>query len=59
MIARGPGGPVINPGSVLGVSGIPTSYSFAMVDSEILAFQLFDIRTGRETRCEPLFLAEE
>jgi putative phosphoesterase len=59
MIDRGPSGTVINPGSVLGVPGVPTSYSFAVVDPDILAFRLFDIRTGREIRRDPVFLAEE
>jgi putative phosphoesterase len=59
MIVRGPRGTVINPGSVLGVPGVPTSYSFAVVDPEELAFRLFDIRTGREIRRDPVFLAEE
>jgi putative phosphoesterase len=59
MIGRGPCGTVINPGSVLCVPGIPTSCSFAVMDSEILAVGLFDIRTGREIRRDPIFLAEE
>jgi putative phosphoesterase len=59
MIHRGPCGTVLNPGSVLGVPGIPTSYSFAVVDPEILAFRLFDIRTGREIRRDALFRFEE
>src|SRR5947209_14314773 len=37
MIDRGPCGTAINPGSVLGVPGVQTSYSFAVVDPEILA----------------------
>jgi hypothetical protein len=59
MIDRGPSGTVINPGSVLGVPGVQTSYSFAVVDPDILAFRLFDIRTGREIRRDPVFLAGE
>lgn len=59
MIDRGPVGTVINPGSVLGVPGVPTSYSFAVVDPEILEFRVFDIRTGREIRRDPIFLAGE
>ena len=59
MIGRGPCGTVINPGSVLGVPGVQTSYSFAVVDPEILAFRLFDIRTGREIRRDPVFHSEE
>jgi putative phosphoesterase len=58
MIARGPCGTLVNPGSVLRVPSVPTSYSFAVVDSEILAVRLFDIRTGREIRRDPVFLAE-
>lgn len=59
MISRGPCGAILNPGSVLGVLGIQTSYSFAVVEPELLAFRLFDIRTGREIRRDPVFLAEE
>ena len=59
MIDRGPRGTVINPGSVLGVPGVSTSYSFAVVDPETLEFRLFDIRTGREIRRDPIFLAGE
>jgi len=60
MVGRGRRGTVINPGSVVGVSGTATSYSFALLDSaEILAFHLFDIRTGREIRREPVFCSED
>jgi len=59
MIGRGPCGTVINPGSVLGVPGVQTSYSFALLDLENLAFRLFDIRTRREIRRDPVSLAEE
>jgi hypothetical protein len=30
-----------------------------VVEPELLAFRLFDIRTGREIRRDPVFLAEE
>jgi predicted phosphodiesterase len=53
MIDRGPDGTVINPGSILRVAGIPTSYTFAVLDPDILAFQVYDIRTGREIRRDP------
>ena len=59
MILRGPRGTIINPGSVLGVPGVQTSYSFAVVDSVSLAVRVFDIRTGREIRRDPVFLVEE
>ena len=32
MIDRGARGMVINPGSLLGVPGVPTSYTFAVLD---------------------------
>jgi predicted phosphodiesterase len=59
MIERGPKGTLINPGSVLGVPGVQTSYSFGVVEAENLAFRVFDIRTGREIRRDPVFLDEE
>jgi predicted phosphodiesterase len=59
MIGRGPRGTVINPGSVLRVPGVPTSYSFAVMDPEVLAVRLFDIRTGREIRRDPIVLVEQ
>jgi predicted phosphodiesterase len=59
MVVRGPRGTIINPGSVLGVPGVQTSYSFAVVDADGLAVRVFDIRTGREIRRDPVFLAEE
>jgi putative phosphoesterase len=59
MIDRSPLGTIINPGSVLGVSGIQTSYSFAIVETEDISVRIFDIRTGREIRRDPIFLADE
>jgi putative phosphoesterase len=59
MIDRGPRGMIINPGSVLGVPGVQTSYSFAVVDAADLSVRIFDIRTGREIRRDPVFLADE
>jgi putative phosphoesterase len=56
MIDRGPHGTIINPGSVLGVPGIQTSYSVAVVEPADLAVRVFDIRTGREIRRDPVFL---
>jgi putative phosphoesterase len=56
MIERGPGGTVINPGSVLGVPGIPTSYTFALLDTADHSVRIFDVRTGREVRREPIAL---
>lgn len=59
MIMRGPRGAVINPGSVSGVQGIPTSYTFAVVDSDRLAARIFDIRTGRATLRDSVFLDDQ
>src|SRR4051812_15080637 len=59
MIDRGPRGTIINPGSVLGVPGVQTSYSFAIVDSDALAVRIVEIGTGREIRRDPIFLADE
>ena len=58
MIDRGSGGTIINPGSVLGVPGIPTSYSFGVVDFPSLAVQFHEVRTGREIHRDPVFLAD-
>jgi putative phosphoesterase len=59
MIDRGPLGTIINPGSVLGVPGVQTSYSVAIVETEDVSVRIFDIRTGREIRRDPVFLADE
>jgi predicted phosphodiesterase len=59
MVIREPRGTIINPGSVSGVLGVPTSYSFAVVDLDGLAVRIFDIRTGREIRRDPVFLDGE
>jgi DNA repair exonuclease SbcCD nuclease subunit len=53
MIERHSRGTVVNPGSVLGVTGIPTSYTFAVLDTAELSVRIFDIRTGREIRRDP------
>lgn len=59
MIERRPGRLILNPGSVLGVSGVQTSYSFAVLDLSDLAVFLFDVRTGREMRRDPVFIDPE
>jgi predicted phosphodiesterase len=56
MIDRGPRGTVINPGSVLGVPGIQTSYSFAVLDTISLSVRIYEVRTGREIRRDPIDL---
>ncbi|MEA2630768.1 MAG: hypothetical protein QOE66_987 [Chloroflexota bacterium] len=56
MVERTPRGTIINPGSVLGVSGVQTSYSFAVVELDELAVRWHEIRTGRELRRDPIFL---
>ena len=58
MIERRPRGLLINPGSVLGVPGIQTSYSFAVVELATLAVRVFEVGTGREIRRDPIFLAD-
>jgi predicted phosphodiesterase len=58
MIERGPRGTVINPGSVLGVTGIQTSYSFAVLDTDNLAVRVYEVRTGREIRRDPIDIDE-
>jgi putative phosphoesterase len=59
MIDRGPRGMIVNPGSVLGVPGVQTSYSFAIVDLNDLSVRIVDIRTGREIHRDPVFLGDE
>jgi hypothetical protein len=58
MIERGPGGTVINPGSILGVTGIHTSYTFAVFDTGNLSVQVYEVRTGREIRRDPIDIDE-
>jgi putative phosphoesterase len=54
MIDRGPRGTVINPGAVLGVPGVQTSYTFAVLDAPSLAVRIYEVRTGREIRRDPI-----
>jgi predicted phosphodiesterase len=56
MIDRGPRGTVINPGSVLGVTGIQTSYTFAVLDTTSLSVRIYEVRSGREIRRDPIDL---
>jgi putative phosphoesterase len=56
MIDRTPRGMIVNPGSVVGVPGVQTSYSFAVLDLDALAVWIHDIRTGREIRRDPIFM---
>jgi putative phosphoesterase len=58
MIHRHARGTILNPGSVLGVTGVQTSYSFALVDLDTLAVRIHDVRTGREIRRDPVFLGD-
>ncbi len=53
MIERGARGTVINPGSLLGVPGVQTSYTFAVLDVPNLAVRILEVRTGREIRAIP------
>ncbi len=56
MIERGARGTVINPGSLLGVPGVQTSYTFAVLDVPNLAVRILEVRTGREIRRDPINL---
>jgi putative phosphoesterase len=58
MIERGPRGTVINPGSVHGVTGVPTSYTFAVLDTDNLSVRVYEVRTGREIRRDPIDIDE-
>jgi predicted phosphodiesterase len=55
-IDRGARGTVINPGSLLGVPGVQTSYTFAVLDLPSLAVRIYEVRTGREIRRDPITL---
>jgi predicted phosphodiesterase len=59
MVDRSGRGLILNPGSAHGVTGVPTSYTFATIDLGDLAVRIFDIRLGREVRRDPVFLDEE
>jgi putative phosphoesterase len=59
MIDRGPSGTVINPGSTLGTPGIQTSYTFAVLETGGLAVRVYEVRTGREIRRDPIDLDGE
>jgi putative phosphoesterase len=56
MIERTPRGVILNPGSILGIPGIPTSWSFAVLELEALAIRIFEVSTGREIRRDPIFV---
>jgi putative phosphoesterase len=59
MVERTPRGTILNPGSVVGVPGVQTSYSFAVVDLPDLSVTWYEVRTGRELRRDPIFLDNE
>jgi len=56
MIDRSCRGLILNPGSIVGVSGVATSYTFAVLEMPSTAVRLYDVRTGREIRRDPVFL---
>jgi putative phosphoesterase len=49
-------GTIINPGSLMGIPGVQTSYSFAVLEVPSLAVRVYEVRTGREIRRDPVFL---
>ncbi len=59
MIERTERGTIINPGSVMGVPGVQTSYSFGVVDLEELHIRIHDIRMGRIIRSDPVWLPDD
>ena len=59
MIDRQGGGTIINPGSIMGIPGVQTSYSFAVLEVPSLAVRIFEVRNGREIRRDPVFLDDE
>jgi putative phosphoesterase len=58
MIERDPAGIIINPGSVVSMPGIQTSYSFAIVDWDDLAVRIHEVKSGRVLRRDPIALDE-
>ena len=58
MVERTPRGTIINPGSVLAVSGVQTSASFAVVELDELEVRWHEVGTGREVRRDPIFVAK-
>ena len=56
MIDRQERGLIINPGSLIGIPGVQTSYSFAVLELPSMAVRIFEVRTGREIRRDPVFL---
>lgn len=59
MIDRSQRGTIVNAGSLHGVPGVQTSYSFAIVDLANLAVRIYDVRLGREIRRDPIYLAND
>ena len=59
MIDRQGRGTIINPGSIMGIPGVQTSYSFAVLELPSLAVRIFEVRNGREIRRDPVFLDDE
>lgn len=59
MIDRSLRGTILNAGSVHGVPGVQTSYSFAVLDLADLAIRIHDVRVGREIRRDPIYLDDE
>lgn len=56
MIDRQGRGTLVNPGSLLGIPGVQTSYSFATLELPELAVRIYEVRTGREIRRDPVYL---
>lgn len=52
-------GAIVNPGSIMGIPGIQTSYSFAVLEVPSLAVRIYEVRTGREIRRDPVYLNGE
>jgi putative phosphoesterase len=59
MIERTERGTLVNPGSILGVPGVQTSSSFAVIEAASLAIRFYDVASGREIRRDPVFLEDE
>jgi putative phosphoesterase len=59
MIDRTLRGTILNPGSLHGVPGVQTSFSFSILDLEDLSIRIYDVRLAREIRRDPIFLPED
>lgn len=59
MVDRSGPGLIVNPGSIVGVPGVQTSYSFSVLDLADLSARTYEVKSGREIRRDPIYLGDE